>query len=141
MTTQVEMIQEQVEITPNPLFDTARKAYLAGLGIFSLTQEQFGNLFDNAEKITNDLVERGTKVEARSKKKINKLVKQQRKEVEERASEVEKRVSNYSSNLLNRLNLPTANEVEELNKKIASLTRKVERLRKLQEEDEKTVTA
>ncbi|MCA9937209.1 MAG: phasin family protein [Anaerolineales bacterium] len=123
--------QERVRNAYETVYNTARKAVLAGIGLVSLAQEELGDLFERGEEFTNKLVERGTDVE----KGVNKAMKQQRDQMKKTVHKAEGRVGNYSEDILARFNIPSASDIEDLSKKVTSLSRKVDRLRKAQEEE------
>ncbi len=135
MNVQIEVEQERVKNAYETVYNTAHKVVLAGLGLFSLAQEELGDLFERGEEFTNKLIERGTDVEKDGREMFNKMMKEQRKQVQKTVDKAEDRVGSYSEEILNRFNVPTAGDIEDLSKKVASLSRKVDRLRKAQEEE------
>lgn len=130
MTEQPEMTRERI---PTTLTDAARRAFLASLGLFAMAQDEVEQLLDNAGSFTDKLVERGEKLEHQNRERVDKAVKQRREQVKEGTEKAEDRLANASGDLLTRLNVPTARDIEDLNKKVAALNRKVDRLRKEQE--------
>jgi poly(hydroxyalkanoate) granule-associated protein len=131
MTNQPEMNRERI---PSALTDAARRAYLASLGLFAMAQDEVEQLLQNAGSFTDKLVERGEKLEEQNRERVDKVVEQRREQVKERADKAEDRLANASGDVLSRFNVPTAKDIEDLNKKVASLNRKVDRLRKEKEQ-------
>ena len=135
MQIEIEQQQERAKNAYETVYNTAHKVVLAGLGLVSLAQEEFGDLVEKGEDFTHKLIERGSDVEKDGRKMFTKMVKQQRKQVKDTVSKAEDRVGGYSEDILNRFNVPTTSDIEDLSKKVAALSRKVDRLRKAQEEE------
>ncbi len=130
---QIEMAQDRMEKTVEMFTDTARKAFLAGLGFAALAQDELEQLVENAGDFADKLVERGEKLDKRSRERVERLMQERRDQVKDQTGKAEKRLTEVSGELLNRFNVPTATDIEDLNKKVAALSRKVDRLRKEQE--------
>ena len=126
---------EEVEVTVKEVEDTAakasstlveglRKVLLASLGAVAMTR-------DEVEGFVNKLVERGELAQ----KDGEKLVKELRSRVRESRPQVQKvgeRVEQGVEEFLNRLNIPSKRDIEELSAKIAQLSARVDELRKQQ---------
>lgn len=121
MVTKVKEAKEKVQngATNNPIFETARKVLLAGIGAVSLAQSEI-------EDFVNKLVERGEIREKDGRKLIDELREKQRKQTQKAEKELDKRLDD----ILARLNIPTRSDIDELNKKIAALTKKIDELKK-----------
>ncbi len=132
---EIEQQEERVKHTYETVYNAAHKVVLAGLGLVSLAQEELGDLFEKSGDFTNKLIERGTDVEKDGREMVSKMVKQQRKQVKKTVTKAEGRFGDYSGEILSRFNVPTSSDIEDLSKKVASLSRKVDRLRKAQEEE------
>jgi poly(hydroxyalkanoate) granule-associated protein len=103
----------------SPLLDAARKVLLAGIGAVALAQ-------DEIEDFVNKLVERGEIAEKDGKKLVREVMDRRKKDAEKAEDEVSKRVEE----ILDRMNVPTKADIEALGDKIASLSKKVEDLKK-----------
>lgn len=101
--------------------DSARQIWLAGLGAFSKAEEEGGKLFES-------LVKEGEEVEARTRKTAEEKV----EEVKGKMEEVKNKVSDTWDGLeqvfedrvarvLNRLGVPTNDDVQELSKRVEEL--------------------
>jgi poly(hydroxyalkanoate) granule-associated protein len=101
--------------------DSARQIWLAGLGAFSKAEEEGGKLFES-------LVKEGEEVEARTRKTAEEKV----EEVKGKMKEVKNKVSDTWDDLeqvfedrvarvLNRLGVPTNDDVQELSKRVEEL--------------------
>jgi poly(hydroxyalkanoate) granule-associated protein len=104
-----------------PLFDLARKVLLASIGAMALAQ-------DEVEDFVNRLVERGELAEKDGRKLVKEVMDRRKKETRKAEDEMGKRVQEA----LDRLNVPTKADIEALGDKIATLTKKVDDLKKTQ---------
>ncbi len=116
-------ITETVEEYSNVLIDNGRKVVLAGLGVVTLAQEELTQLFEN-------LVDRGTKTEEKTRKLVNKQVKNRQKEVNKATKRVESEVEKRFEDVLHRMNIPSKNDIEKLSRKVTTLNKKVNELSK-----------
>ena len=105
-----------------PLFEAARKVLLAGIGAIALAQ-------DEIEEFVNRLVERGEIAEQDGKKLIRELKDKRKNEAQQIQDEVTKRVEE----ILVRMNVPTKADITSLSDKIATLSKKVDELKKTQQ--------
>ncbi|KAA3660148.1 MAG: hypothetical protein DWQ04_20235 [Chloroflexi bacterium] len=128
----IEVVQEQVETTYEMVTGTARKVFWFGLGTVAFMQENLKALVENTNSYANKMVEKGEVVEKDGRKMVNEFVEPYQNEVKDRVKEVEKQFTDLSENVLNRVNVPSATNIEDLNKKVASLGRKVDQLKKSQ---------
>ncbi len=103
----------------NPLLEASRKVLLASIGAVALAQ-------DEIEDFVNRLIERGEIAEKDGRKLIREVMDRRKKTTKDAESEMVKRVED----ILDRLNVPTKSDIESLSDKIATLTRKVDELKK-----------
>lgn len=101
--------------------DSARQIWLAGLGAFSKAEEEGGKLFES-------LVKEGEEVEARTRKTAEKKVEEVRGKMEEVKNKVsdtwdglEQVFEDRVARVLNRLGVPTNDDVQELSKRVEEL--------------------
>jgi len=104
-----------------PLLDAARKVLLAGIGAVALAQ-------DEIEDFVNRLVERGEIAEKDGRKLVREVMDRRKKEAEKAEDEVSSRVEE----VLARMNVPTKADIDALGEKIATLSKKVDELKKAQ---------
>jgi polyhydroxyalkanoate synthesis regulator phasin len=97
------------------LFDVVRKALFAGLG----AQEKVKELVD-------ELVKKGEL----SKSQGAKIVKTWTEKAGKRRENIGKTLSELISKTLEKMNLPTKDDIEKLNKKIETLSKKLEGMEK-----------
>lgn len=114
---------ETVEENVNMLVENGRKVMLAGLGAVTLAQEELIGLFNN-------LVERGTATEEKTRGMVNKQVETRQKEAQKAAKKVEKEIETRFENLLHWMNIPSKNDIEKLSRKVTTLNKKVNELSK-----------
>jgi polyhydroxyalkanoate synthesis regulator phasin len=93
------------------LFDVVKKALLAGLG----AQEKVRELID-------ELVKKGEI----SKSQGAKIVKTWTEKADKRKENLSKDISELINKTLTRMNIPTKRDIQELNKKIDAITKKLE---------------
>jgi poly(hydroxyalkanoate) granule-associated protein len=123
----VDVRNEMIVQSAN-LYLMVRKMLLASIGSVALTADEVGDLFTR-------LVERGEIAEADAQKIVADLRTQGRKR-EEEASRVRDDMTKKAGialedsveTILNRLNVPNKNEIEELSRKIGLLNEKVSHL-------------
>jgi poly(hydroxyalkanoate) granule-associated protein len=126
------------------VFDAMRKLMLAGVGAFALTREE-------AEALLNRLVERGEIAQKDAQRLMDESMSRFRSATQPQTAQVEKTFAGVTSNVttqvngfssqmesnleqfLNRLNIPSKRDIDELSAKIAQLAARVEELRRSQE--------
>jgi poly(hydroxyalkanoate) granule-associated protein len=130
MTEEVEIkVREVVENgaeNGKSLVEGLRKLLLAGIGAVALSR-------DETESFLNKLVERGELAQKDAEKLLREVqgrLRQARPDVQEQAGKVTARVEQGMEEFLNRLNIPSKRDLEDLSIKIAQLTARVEELRK-----------
>jgi polyhydroxyalkanoate synthesis regulator phasin len=99
----------------SPFYNASRRLLLAAIGAMAIAQ-------DEAEDFVNHLVERGEIAEKDGKRLVSEIIEKRKinKHDFEAAS------SKHIHETLERLNIPTKNDIDELSEKVAVLTRKVE---------------
>jgi poly(hydroxyalkanoate) granule-associated protein len=130
MTEEVEVkVREVVENgkeAGGSFIDALRKLLLAGIGAVALSR-------DETESFVNKLVERGEIAQKDAEKLLHEVQNKLRKStpnVEAQAEKVGSRVEQGMEEFLNRLNIPSKRDIEDLSAKIAQLAARVEELRK-----------
>jgi polyhydroxyalkanoate synthesis regulator phasin len=101
------------------LVDALRKALLAGFGV----QEKVKELID-------ELVEKGEL----SKSEGAKLVRDWSEKAEKSTSELNKTLSELMGKTMERMNLPSKDDLERLDKKVHSLTSRIKKLEEKKEQ-------
>ena len=103
----------------SPLFDSARKMLLAGIGAAALAQ-------DEVEDFVNRLVERGEIAEKDGRKLVKEILDKRKGKLDR----VEEEATRRMEEVIKRMNIPSKADFESLNEKIAELGEKIENLRK-----------
>lgn len=136
----------------DPVVDSARDIWLAGLGAFSLAQQEGGKLLSEGTKMFDQLVKEGSKLEEKTRKVADDTVGDVKGNIESRVQKVKNTaVSNWDklekvfeervAKALGRLGVPTADEVQELIKKVEELSKEVRALNQKQTEAAKGTKA
>jgi len=105
----------------SPLLEAARKVLLAGIGAVAIAQEEI-------EDFVNKLIERGEIAEKDGKKLISEVVEKRKKSAEKAEDEFTQRIEE----ILDRLNVPSKEDIDALGNKITALSKKVDELKKTQ---------
>jgi poly(hydroxyalkanoate) granule-associated protein len=128
MAEEVEIKVNEVEETAakagNTLFEGLRRLLLASIGVVAMTR-------DETETFVNKLVERG-ELAQKDGEKLLKEVQARFREGRPQAQKVGERVEQGMEDFLNRLNIPSKRDIDELSAKIAQLSARVDELRKHQ---------
>ena len=123
MSQEIEVVEEAID-DGNAFFTMVRRIVLAGVGAVAVAQEE-------AEEFVNKLIERGEIAEKDGRKLLTDI-RERRKKVQDTAQEKAQNVSegldSRMEGLLDRLNVPTKSDIEELSEKIAVLAEKVDTL-------------
>ena len=129
MTEEVEVkvreVAENGKETAGAFVETLRKLLLAGVGAVAMSR-------DEADAFVNRLVERGELAQKDAEKLLREVQGKLRvrPNVEAQAERVSTRVEQGVEEFLNRLNIPSKRDIEDLSAKIAQLAARVEELRK-----------
>jgi poly(hydroxyalkanoate) granule-associated protein len=123
MTEEVEITEEILEENGhNPMLEMARKVLLAGIGAMALTQEEI-------EKFVGKLVERGEIAEKDGRKLITDIKERRRKKSSEVRAGTEDEVEKRMEGVLSRMNIASKSDIDGLNRKITTLTKKLDDLK------------
>ena len=128
MTEEVEIkvneVEESEAAASGPLVEGLRRLLLASIGAVAMTR-------DEVEVFLNKLVERGEIAQKDGERLLREMqarVRQGRPQVQKVGERVEQGVEEF----LNRLNIPSKHDFDELSARIAQLAARVEELRKRQ---------
>lgn len=152
MNNQIEIIQENVEEARETVQErvaglyemvtsVAQRAALVGLGAVDYVREEMTDLMNDSVLFTNKLAERGETMAKDGRERVNNVTQDGRKRVsnltekpQARAKrmvrQAEERFDKYSEQVLTRINVPTAREIEAVDRKLANLNRKLDKLAK-----------
>ena len=131
MTAEIEIVTEEVETswetTRKQIAEYSRKLFLASLGVMGMAQDNLNDAWKSSQKFADKLVERGETFEEKNLRRARKQVEDQGEEIVDKAKT---RFDETVETVINRLQLPTRNTITDLEKQIAALGRKIDRLRK-----------
>ncbi|MBC8162470.1 MAG: phasin family protein [Roseiflexaceae bacterium] len=122
-------VPEPTERASASLFDGMRRLVLASIGAAAITR-------DEVEKVVSQLVERGELAQKDGEKLTQEMglrMKQARFDASDAGSDISRQVENGVEQFLNRLNVPSKRDIDDLSTKLAQLSARVEELRKAQE--------
>lgn len=127
MTDEIEVklneIKDDVSERTAPLLDGVRRLMLAAVGAVAMTR-------DEMEQFVTRLVDRGELAERDAKTMVNDVMSRRKQDVSIAADEAEARVETRLEQVLNRMNIPSKRDIDELSDKIAQLSVRVEELKK-----------
>jgi poly(hydroxyalkanoate) granule-associated protein len=127
MTDEIEVklneIKDDVSERTAPLIDGVRRLMLAAVGAVAMTR-------DEMEQFVNRMVDRGEIAERDAKSMISDVMSRRKRDVEVATDEAEARVETRLEQVLNRMNIPSKRDIDELSDKIAQLSTRVEELKK-----------
>ncbi|MCH7505800.1 MAG: phasin family protein [Proteobacteria bacterium] len=91
----------------NPVVDSVREIWLAGLGAFSVAQQEGGKIIEQGNKMFDQLVAEGSKLEKRTRKDVEGAVDDLRSDIESRVGDIrsgiESRVNEFRGDVESRL--------------------------------------
>ena len=108
----------EAEMGRNPFMAMTRKVLLASIGAVALAQDEMENFVDR-------LVDRGELAEQEGRELLRDVMEKRRRETRRAEVEVETRVEDT----LQRMNVPTRSDIEQLGAKITALSRKIDELK------------
>jgi poly(hydroxyalkanoate) granule-associated protein len=123
---QVREVVEEGKEAGHSFVDLLRKVVLAGVGAVAMSR-------DETEQLVAKLVERGELAQKDAEKLLRDVrsrLRQSRPDVQEQAEKVTIRAQQGMEDFLNRLNIPSKRDIEDLSAKVAQLAARVEELRK-----------
>lgn len=126
----IEILEEKLEeLEGNRLFDAARKVLLAGIGALALSKQEI-------EDFVERLVERGEIAESDGRRLVNEVMEKRasgaRRTAKRTAKRAEKGLDKRMEEILHSMNVPTKADIDKLSRKVATLSRKVDELKKAQ---------
>ena len=116
-----EVVEEEVVVEEPGILVSLRRVLLASVGVVALTIEEVGELVDK-------LVERGEIAEQEGKKLIIEIKEKRKKKTDE----AEDMASSRMREMMDKMDVPTKSDIEDLSAKIATLSKKVDELKTAQ---------
>jgi poly(hydroxyalkanoate) granule-associated protein len=117
----VEVSEEEVIVEEASILESLRRVLLASIGVVALTIEEMGELVDK-------LVERGEIAEQEGKKLVSEIKEKRIK----KTGEAEDVASTRMREMMDKMDIPTKSDIDALSAKIATLSKKVDELKKAQ---------
>lgn len=117
----VEVSEEEVIVEDASILESLRRVLLASIGVVALTIEEMGELVDK-------LVERGEIAEQEGKKLVSEIKEKRIK----KTGEAEDVASTRMREMMDKMDIPTKSDIDALSAKIATLSKKVDELKKAQ---------
>jgi poly(hydroxyalkanoate) granule-associated protein len=111
-----EVVEEETTI-----LESLRRVLLASIGVVALTIDEIGELVDK-------LVERGEIAQEEGMKLVNEIKDKRKKKTDEAEYIANKRMRE----MMDKMDIPSKADIEELSNKIATLSRKVDDIKKSQ---------
>ena len=116
-----EVVEEEVVVEEPGILESLRRVLLASVGVVALTIEEVGELVDK-------LVERGEIAEQEGKKLVTEIKEKRKKKTDQ----AEVMASSRIREMMDKMDVPTKSDIEDLSAKIATLSKKVDELKKAQ---------
>ena len=117
------------KVLQDDIMDSAHKVWLAGLGAVAMAEQEGGKVFSN-------LIEKGKKIESRSKAQTKERVEQAKGAVSGMKTVAESywetfvwTIDDQVTTVIHRIGVPTKDEIEVLTKKVEDLTDAIDKLR------------
>ncbi len=118
MSEKIEVIEEEVVEAGNSLLAGVRRVLMAGVGAVALAQEE-------VEEFVKKLVDRGEIAEKDGRKLVDDILEKRKSRAQKAEDALETRIEG----LLDRMNVPSKSDIDELSKKITLLAQKVDELK------------
>ena len=138
MSEQMQDVQENEETKVARVFDIAHKTFLAGLGAAGMAQDGLKKGFEGGNEFAGKLVERGETISNDRREQVTGEAEKRQEQAKDLGLNMTGAVGDtynqYSTATLNRMNVPSRSDIQDLSKQIAALNRKVDKVRKEQQE-------
>ncbi len=117
-------VNEQVE----QVVKFGRETMYMGLGVVSLVQENVEKLVKRGKEYRHNLIERGEKMADENKGKVTDLVEMPQSVAKDTVKKATETFDKYSEQVLTRVHIPTAHQIETMTKKVSSVDRKLDKV-------------
>ncbi len=128
--------------------DIAVKTVLVGLGTVGYAQDEFKKIWQESGSFVHKLEERGESMSNSGRERLeqrreslNSQIGARQEKVKDLGSKTNETIEKASGAVLTLANVPTAEDIQTLSKQISSLNRKVDKMRKEQQEQAVEVPA
>ena len=138
-TKKTDSVTAQARGLVDPVVGYGREVWLAGLGAFSMAQQESGKVLEKGSKLFDQLVEEGSKLEGQTRKAVDDTTGDIRGGIEDRVNQArESAVNNWDklekvfedrvARALNKLGVPTSEEIQKLADRVDELSGEVRQL-------------
>jgi len=138
-TKKTDSVSAQARGLVDPIAGYGREVWLAGLGAFSMAQQEGGKVLEKGNKLFDQLVEEGSKLEGQTRKAVDETSGDIRGGIENRVNQARESAANNWDKLekvfedrvaraLNKLGVPTSEEIQKLADRVDELSREVRQL-------------
>ncbi len=138
MSEQMQDVQENEETMVSRVMDIAHKTFLAGLGAAGMAQDGLKKGFEGGNEFAGKLVERGETISNDRREQVTGEAEKRQEQAKDLGQDLTGKAGDtynqYSAAALNRMNVPSRSDIQDLSKQIAALNRKVDKVRKEQQE-------
>jgi len=128
-------VKKAKNVAPTPVVDSAKEFWFAGLGAFSVVQQEGEKLIGQGTKLFDKLVSEGARVEKESIDFVDNTVDELKHDVEKSIKDARKQANESWDNLgsvfdervsgtLERLGIPSTKEFSKLSGRVQNMTRK-----------------
>lgn len=131
---EIEEYEERGRSLVGRALEMGRKAVMIGVGALDLTVEKMQQGMQNADKWSNDLAERGEKATSQSREQVTSQVDKRQVQIKDLNKKASDTFEKYSEAVLTRVHVPTSDDIDDLSKQVSALSRKVDKVRKEQQE-------
>ncbi len=126
MTEKIEIVTEKKLNTR--VMEMGRETMYMGLGVVSLVQENVEKLVKRGKDYRHNLIERGEKMADDNRGKVTDLVEMPQSMAKDTVKKATETFDKYSEQVLTRVHIPTAHQIETMTKKVNSVDRKLDKV-------------
>ncbi len=141
MAEEVEIVEENGHNPFTLVGELAFKTVMVGLGAIGLVQDELVKIWGDSGAFVEKLEERGEAMSEEGREKLNAQRAKLNSQIETRQEQVKdlgvkanETLEKASGTVLTTVNVPTSDDIHELSKQISALSRKVDKVRKEQQE-------
>lgn len=124
--TKSEKTKKSAKELQEEVLDSAHEVWLAGLGALSKAQDEGGKFFRTLVERGKELEGKGREKAGEVKEKVGERMEEARKEARTRGEGLSKMVDERVSSMLERLGVPSRDEIQTLTERVEALNRRIE---------------
>jgi hypothetical protein len=126
MTEQVEVVNSKTLV--DKVMGFGRESFYMGLGVVDVVQENMQKWVERGMDYRHTLVERGEKMAHANRGRVNELVEMPQSVAKDTVKKANETLDKYSEQVLTRVHVPTAEQIETMTKKVGSVERKLDKV-------------